>query len=280
MVTGADTFLFDYSKPWTLFWAVVVLCLGYMNYALCRKLRGWSRGMKQTRHRKGNMIRIAKIWIAEVVLQRQLFGISPVRWFVHILIFWGFMGLSLPSVFSVTLSILGHFGIDRGLHNYFFSGEGVRIIKLWAESFGAALLAGLTAAVIRRFFVRPSQLVTEQMDSVLLFFLLWLVLSGFALEWLHLSVATPAFAHRSLIGYFPGVSHTYTADQIRTWLTGLWTLHGLSGAALLVYLPNSKLMHSILAPLVIAMNAVEEHERKDLYWPDVKKHRLTGSHRG
>lgn len=274
-MTGADTILADYAKPWILFWAAVVFCLGYMNYALCQKLRGWSRGMGQTSHRKGNVTRIAKIWFAEVFLQRQLFGISPVRWFVHILIFWGFIGLALPSVFIVTLSILGRLGIARGLQNYFFIGDGMRIIKLWCESFGAMLLVGLTAAVTRRFFVRPSQLVTEQMDSVLLFFLLWLTLSGFLLEWLHLSVTAPAFAHRSLIGYFPGVSHTFTADQIRACLTGLWTLHSLSGAALLAYLPNSKLMHSILAPLVIAMNAVEEHDRKDLYWPHVKKHKVT-----
>lgn len=277
-MNGIDVLTSDYAKPWLLFWAVVLLAHGYMDFTLFRKVRGWGRGMKQARPFKGNIRRAAKIWLAEIFLQRQLFSLSFVRWLAHMLIFWGFAGLAALSVFTVILRPLGRLGIDGGVMHYFLYGNGYPVIKIWGDGFGLALLAGLIASFVRRFVLRPSQQINEQMDFTLLVFLLWLTISGFALEWLRLPLLPAGAAGYSLIGYlFTPVNAP--ADQIRRWLTAAWTIHGLSGAALLIYLPNSKLMHSILAPLVIAMNATGEQERKDLYWPDVKKHRATGSPR-
>jgi hypothetical protein len=91
-----------------------------------------------------------------------------------------------------------------------------------------------------------------------------LTLSGFLLEGLRLAIAPPA---------------PYSAEPLLPWLTALWTVHGLSGVALIVILPHSKLMHSLLAPLVIALNARNEHARKDLYCPDTGQGKPTASPR-
>ncbi len=221
-------------------------------------------------------MRVARIWLAEVFLQRQLLALSFTRWLIHVLIFWGFVGLAVLSVFTVFLRPLAWLGIDAGVADYILNGHGLVVIKLWGDGFGLALFTGLCAALIRRFLFRPAQQINEQMDILLLFSLLWLTLSGFLLEWLRLSLL-PEVVHYSILGHLikPLNVHAY---QLRPWLTAAWTIHGLSGAALLVYLPGSKLMHSILAPLVVALNASGEHERKDLYWPDTGKHRATGSH--
>jgi hypothetical protein len=32
-------------------------------------------------------------------------------------------------------------------------------------------------------------------------------------------------------------------------------------------------MHSLLGPVVIALNAAEEPDRKDIYWPSIKDHK-------
>ena len=61
------------------------------------------------------------------------------------------------------------------------------------------------------------------------------------------------------------------------WLTALWTVHGLSGVALIVVLPHSSLMHAIIAPLVIALNARNEHARKDLSCQGPAKNQPTAS---
>ena len=103
---------------------------------------------------------------------------------------------------------------------------------------------------------------TQEADLPLVLVLLSLTLSGFLLEALRhaLASATPE-----------------GAAALRGWLTVLWTIHGLGGVALVAWLPHSSLMHALLAPLVIALNARREHPRRDLYWPETTRHRATGS---
>jgi len=170
---------------------------------------------------------------------------------------------------------LGYLGIDGGLAGFFLYGSGHAFIKIWGDSFGLALLIGLLAVVLRRSLMQPAQLVNNQIDVILVVFLLWLTISGFFLEGLRLSLAPADLARYSFVGRLFILPGAYTAAQLKPWLTTAWTLHALSSVSLLAYLPYSKLMHSLLAPLVIAMNAEEEQDRKDIYWPDIKKHRAT-----
>lgn len=267
----------SYPKPWFLFWTADILAACYFYYALYRKCRSWSRGMKQQPVSGVKWRRVFRISLAEIVLQRQLFALSPFRWLIHFLIFWGFIALAL---LSVVLFVLGrpHLpGTDGGWANSSFH-KGVYIfIKIWGDSFGLALFAGLAAAGIRRLILRPARQKDDQLDLVLLVFLSWLTLSGFVLEGLRLGLMPSDMARYSFIGrlFMPGGA--YTLAELRPWLTTVWVLHSFSGLALFIYLPHSKLLHSILAPVVIVMNASEEQGREDLYWPDVAKHRPTGS---
>jgi nitrate reductase gamma subunit len=271
--------LTGYSKPWLLFWIAAIIALGYMVMTFRRKWQKWSQSTAQMPAARNRNLHVTKIFFAEVFCQRQLFGLSSFRWFVHMLIFWGFIGLPLLSVATIILRPLEYLGIDGGWASFFFYGKGHVFIKIWGNSFGLALLIGLVAAILRRFLMRPAQLVNNQIDVILVVFLLWLTISGFFLEGLHLLLAPAALVRYSFVGRLFIPSGTYTEAELQPWLTVLWTLHALSGVSLLAYLPHSKLMHSLLAPLVIAMNAEEERDRKDIYWPDVKKHRATGSPR-
>ena len=268
--------LTGYPKPWLLFWIAAIMALGYLVITFHRKWQKWSQSKTQIPEaRNGSKLHVMKIWIAEVFCQRQLFGLSSFRWFAHMLIFWGFIGLPFLSITTITLRPLEYLGIDGGWASFFFYGNGHAFIKIWGDSFGLALLIGLLAAILRRFLMRPAQLVNNQGDVILVVFLLWLTISGFFLEGLHLKLAPTALVRYSFVGRFFMPPGTYTAAQLQQWLTAIWTLHALSGVSLMAYLPHSKLMHSLLAPLVIAMNVEEEQDRKDIYWPDIKKHRAT-----
>jgi len=267
--------LVDYPKPWFLFWSAVVLAHGYMDYTLCRKWRTWKRGMKEPGVPRGRWGRTGRIWLAEVFLQRQLFGLSSFRWLIHLLIFFGFLGLAFLSLSTVLPRPLAHRGLDGGLTQHFLQGEGYIFIKIWGDSFGLALLVGLVIACVRRFLFRSAQQNNNQTDVLLLVFLLWLSLSGFLLEVLRLSLVPAEIARYSFVERLFIPSGSYTPEVLKPWLTLLWIFHSFSGLALLVYLPHSKLLHSILSPLVIAMNARVEQERKDIYWPDIAKHKAT-----
>ncbi len=107
-----------------------------------------------------------------------------------------------------------------------------------------------------------------------------MTLSGFILEGLRLALMPAEIARYSYVGRFFSPPGTYALEQLQPWLTACWTFHAMLVFTLFVYLPHSKLMHSLLAPVIIVMNAAEEHKREDLYWPEMKKYRETRSPRG
>jgi len=100
--------LIDFPKPWPAFWAVITLSLVYVAFAFFRKWRTWSRGIPQPSSGTVDYRRSATIWLAEIFFQRQLFALSFSRWLVHILIFYGFVGLIFLSLVSQVLGMAGY----------------------------------------------------------------------------------------------------------------------------------------------------------------------------
>jgi nitrate reductase gamma subunit len=261
-----------YYKPWFLFWVCAFLAHGYMDYSFWRRLKSWGRG-RQQKNAGGWTLQTIRIWFMEVLIQRQLLTLSFSRWVIHMLIFWGFICLGGLSLFLFLLLLAEMSGIDGGLRTFFLHGSGHAAVKVWGDLFGIFLLLGLLSAGLRRLIRRPLQLVNDQSDLVLLAYLIWLALSGFVLEGLRLSHVPPDVARYSFVGRFFVLPWGINAPYIGLWSTAVWIIHAFSGLGLLLYLPNSKLMHSLLGPVVIAMNASEERERKDIYWPSIKGHR-------
>jgi nitrate reductase gamma subunit len=253
-----------YPKPWAVFWVAAALVLTYLVAALALKFRGWARGAALPPAPQSDPVRVAGIWLVEVLAQRQLLQLSWLRWAAHLAIVWGFVGLSLLSAVHVALTALAAISLDGGLAAWLMHGEGRAVAKAWGNGWGLVLLAGLTLALARR-LARPREPgeASKEADLPLVLALFALTLSGFLLEGLrHALAAAPA-----------------KAAMLRPWLTALWTAHGLGGVALVAWLPRSTLLHALLAPLVIALNARSEHPRRDLYWPPTAKRRATGSQR-
>jgi nitrate reductase gamma subunit len=253
----------DYPKPWPLFWASAGLAVGYLVVALALRWRGWARGMSlpaAPRHPRG---RVAGIWLVEVFAQPQLLLLSRLRWAAHLGVFWGFLGLCLLSAFHVGLRLLEFLTPDGGTAAWFLRGDGRAALKAWGNIFGLVLLAGLLLGLARRVFPRAAPAAASpESDLPLVLFLLWLTLSGFLLEGLRLAAgASPAAA-------------------LRPWLTALWTIHGLGGLAFVAWVPHSTLLHALLSPLVIALNARAEHARKDLSWQGKEQRAALGSPKG
>jgi len=249
----------DYSKPWAALWVATVLAFGYLAAAFAVRLRGWARGASLPPAARAAPGRVARIWLAEVLAQRQLLQLSGLRWCAHFCIFWGFTALTLLSAAHVGLLLLEHLTWDGGLADWFLRGAGRGVVKVWGNGFGFVLLAGLLLALSRR-FVRRATPTEESKESDLasVVLLLALTLSGFLLEGLRHALLSAA---------------PETTEILGRWLSILWLLHGLGGVALVVRFARSPLLHALSAPLVIALNARSEHARRDLSWPDLRKHR-------
>jgi heterodisulfide reductase subunit E len=267
--------LVDFPKPWLLFNVVVGLSLGYMAIAFFRKWLGWTRGMREATAAPSDYKSSAMIWLAEVFLQRQLFTLSFPRWIIHILIFYGFIGLALLPAASFILKITGYLAMSGTLPRFYLHPEGYVFIKMWGDSFGLLFLLGLVMTGIRRLAQRQIRQTSNQLDVILLCLLLSVTLSGFVLEGLRLTTMPPEIANYSYVGRLFSPPGMHSLEQLQLWLTACWTLHFLLVATLFFYLPHSKLMHSLIAPVIIGLNAAEEHKREDLYWPEMKKYRET-----
>jgi nitrate reductase gamma subunit len=254
----------------------MAISLGYMAFALFRKWRGWSRGMEEPAAASGKFCGVAKIWLAEVFLHRQLLALSFSRWVNHLLIFYGFIGLALLPLIALMLDRSGYLALSSTSPHFYLYPTGYLLIKLWGDTFGLMLLSGLILSCIRRFLIRPVQQANDQLDVVLLALLFFVTLSGFCLEGLRASLLPAEIARYSYVGRFFTLPGSNPFEQARQWLTATWMFHFLLVASLFAYLPHSKLMHSLLAPMVIGMNAAAEHVRKDLYWPEMKKYRPAG----
>ena len=264
--------LVDFPKPWLLFNVIVGLSLGYVVIAFVRKWLSWGSGISEAAAGSRDYKRSSMVWLIEVFVQRQLFGLSFPRWLIHILIFYGFLGLTLLPAIACILRAIGYLAVSNTLPHYYLHPEGYFFVKIWGDSFGLLLLAGLAMASIRRFLRAEARQTSNQMDIMLLGLLLSVALSGFVLEGLRLAPLHAEIVRYSYIGRLFSPPGTYTLEQLRPWLTACWTFHFLLVVTLIVYLPHSKLMHSLLAPVIIGLNAAEEYKREDLYWPEMKKY--------
>ncbi|HUJ17416.1 MAG TPA: respiratory nitrate reductase subunit gamma [Nitrospirota bacterium] len=271
--------LIDFPKPWLLFYAAMTLSLLYMAFAFFRKWQGWSRGFSEPVSEERDFRRAVKIWLAEVLLHRQLYALSFSRWLIHILIFYGFIGLAVLPGVAFVLRSSGYLAISDTFPRFYIHPQGYVMMKVWGDSFGLMLLLGLVLAGIRRIVQREAKQSSNQMDALLLALLLSVALSGFALEGLRCSLVPAEIARYSYVARLFTPREAHALVQLQPWLTACWTVHFLLVATLLGYLPHSKLMHSLLAPVIIAVNAAEEHTREDLYWPEMKKYRATRSPR-
>lgn len=254
-----------YAKPWPLFWAASALATGYLLAALALRWRRCARGQRLGEAPRAPRGTVVAIWLGDVVAQRQILRFSRLRWAAHLAISCGFLALGLLSAVHVGLGALERLEVGSGVADWLLRGDGRFALKTWGNVSGLVLLAGLLLALGRRLAPRQGPAgESGGSDTPLVLLLLWLTLSGFLLEGARLCASA-----------FPTA-----AGPLRPWLTALWTAHGLSGVALVAWLPRSTLLHAVLAPLVIALNARAEHARKDLYWPDTKDVKASGSRKG
>lgn len=252
-----------YYKPWTFFWIIQTLSILLFLAGLAYKYSFYRQGQRKSLYRRPDYRLMLKAFCRYVMIQKQLARQSIFRWFIHISIFYGFLGLLLLSVIAVALETVIPQG--SGLSRYLLYGQGHNYYKLAGDIFGLLILLGLLLALYRRFVQRDRQLYTDQSDSVTLVFLLFMVITGFMLEGVRIALSpfSPELQY-SFVGYRLAAlfGHGVAIKNFTTWL---WVFHSTLNAAFFAYIPHSKFMHIINSPIEIALNASEERMRGDLY---------------
>ncbi len=196
---------------------------------------------------------VLKITALDVFLQRRLFKQSVRRWFIHSLIFWPFvfrflwgMTALLSSLWTPQSSLpWTMLDKDDPLGAFLFDFSGLMI------------LAGVIFTVVRKIKVRSEDISgLPKQDWPAIFLLGGIVVIGFVLEGMRIAMTgSPPGSGYAFLGY--ALSGLFADNPALPGIYGyIWYLHAIVTGVLVAYLPFSNLLHMIMAPVVMAMNAM------------------------
>ena len=183
--------------------------------------------------------------VSEAVLQKRIKNRSLFLWLRHSMIFFGFMVLfALDCVYTV----FGHYLHHYLNYEYFVSGPGRAFVKFGMELSGAVLLLGLTVGLMHRLLFAKQE--RTLIDVKLLLFLWVITVSGFLTEALRLTAepGDPFIACSFIGGNLARLLQKANFAWGETAAT-MWVFHATVTVAFFAYLPFSKFVHMIVAPL-------------------------------
>jgi len=169
--------------------------------------------------------------VLDILLQRRILRRSPLRWFMHITIFVGWMTLFVLSFTMFFFEILHLMGMES-IHP-----EAIRsALALPNTIFSYILFVGVIIAVFRRLFITKVRESTIAYDSILLLGLVIVVITGFVSEGIR-------------TGGFWGFGIENPAAPPAAFFHVIVSLFFC-----IAYIPYSKYIHVIATPLTILAN--------------------------
>ncbi len=229
----------------THIWVMYVLLvptLGFAGYGIYRHLNRWRIGQPAARF--DQPLKRLRLVIHHAVAQRRTFRDAYAGLF-HFLISYGFVVLTIATI---VVALDADFGttIMRGPFYLYFQ-------SLVVDLFGGLVILGILLAAIRRSLARPSKLVYTNEASLILALILLMCLQGFLIEGWRIAVTNDPWARWSPIGLLVArVSDAFMTDgQMRMAHAGVWWFHLVTVFACVAWLPYTKMLHLLTAPLNI-----------------------------
>jgi len=193
-----------------------------------------------------------KVFVVDSLALRKLWRISKMRWFMHAMILFGFIGLFILDLIATAALEIFHL-------NAFIDQLGWG--KLWIRDFGFDLfgfmvLIGLVGATARRFIFRSKQLMTGQEDFLAILLLLIVIVGGFVQEGIGMASNLPSHATPDVYSFVGAFFASFLPAVSSATYSQLWFIHAVASLALIAYIPFSKLFHLFAAPLAIQIDEI------------------------
>jgi predicted CXXCH cytochrome family protein len=193
----------------------------------------------------------------DVLLQRRLYRQSSKRWMIHALIFYGFSFRFFWGIIALCGSIWKpEWPLVWDLVN-----KDYPLTGFLYDLTGVMILVGVGLAFARGLINRKGRApgLPEQ-DRLALGLIGVIVIIGFILEGMRIALTgyPPGSAYSS-VGY--GIGLLFSAPRGLVEVYGfVWYIHAALTGVFIAYIPFSQLLHMIIAPVVLAMNACRGHE--------------------
>ncbi|HOT07133.1 MAG: CoB--CoM heterodisulfide reductase subunit E [Methanosaeta sp. PtaB.Bin039] len=175
--------------------------------------------------------------VLDVFLLRRTLRRSPVRWVMHMTIFYGFAALAALSGLGLMMDIL-----EQPFMSFLGLAHQAEIVKesmaLPFDLFGYLLLIGTTISVLRRILLKEVRDATTAYDVVLVGGVFLITITGFYAEWMR--------GNAFLVGDV--FSNTIYAPHFAL-------IHTVLALALFAFiLPWTRYIHVVAAPMTILAN--------------------------
>jgi predicted CXXCH cytochrome family protein len=192
--------------------------------------------------------------ILDGLLQRRLFRISKERWFLHALIFYPFLLRFIWGVWALTASLKW----PQWSATWAMLDKNHPLTAFLFDLSGMVVIVGIIGMILRRVQRRSEAMFSglPAADWPAYALLGGLMIVGFVLEGMRMAMT----------GSPDGASYAFIGDAISRLLSGfeltgiygyVWYLHAVLTGAFIVYLPFSRMLHMVMAPVVLAMNAAD-----------------------
>lgn len=229
------------SHIW-LMYVLLLVTMAVAGYGIYRRVSLWRRGLPiQRLDRPAERIRnVFRHALAQSRTARD--GYAGI---FHRFIFYGFIVL---AVATTVVALQSDVGLSL-MHGWFY----LYFQSFIVDVFGALVLVGITMAGARRFLARPKRLVYTDEAASILVVLFVIVVTGFLLEGWRIAVTKDLWASWSPFG-------NLTAHLLVPWMSVAamqhahrftWWFHMLVCFGFLAWIPYTKMMHLLTAPLNI-----------------------------
>ena len=179
-----------------------------------------------------------EVLVLDVLFQRRTYRRRKLEWLMHILIFWGWIGLLILTIVAAAAEFAGPFLFNQD-YTYFVGMW--KSLELPNDIFGYMLVVGIVIAIARRLLSKGKdvQARNADIDWILILGLLIVVVTGFYAQTLRGDVP------RDLIQNYPQELFNNITVMFHEVFTLLFCV---------AYLPFSKYFHMIASPLTILVN--------------------------
>ncbi|MDY6790861.1 MAG: cytochrome c3 family protein [Thermodesulfobacteriota bacterium] len=198
------------------------------------------------------ILHITKALVFDALLQRRLYRQSRSRWIIHSLILF-------PFVFRFSwgmVALLSSLWVPEKQLAWAMLDKNYLVDAFLFDLTGIMVISGVILAMFQRAFRKSENLPSlPKHDWPASSLIGGIIIIGFILEGMRIAMTgSPEGAHYAFIGY--GISRLFAGISGLTDIYGyIWYCHAIFVGAFLAYLPFSRMLHIIIGPLVLAMNA-------------------------
>ena len=229
----------------TNIWVMYLLLLpamGVAGYGLYRHFKRWRNGKPIARF--DQPLRRVQLLLQHALAQRRTARNAYAGLF-HACISYGFVVLTIATT---VVALDADFGtsIMRGQFYLYFQ-------SFIVDFFGALVVFGILLAAARRYLARPRKLVYTDEAALILAVIFLMCLQGFLVEGWRIAVTNDPWAAWSPFGnLLARASRAFMTDaQMRSAHWSVWWFHLLTAFGFIAWLPYTKMMHVLTAPLNI-----------------------------